>query len=74
MPKVLAAQKAIYELGRPLKSVLVENILKPSSLVPTVVSILKDFTILILKDITFLLRMPSPSVSHPWVSTSTHRL
>ena len=35
---VQAARHALYELGKPLKSVVVEDILKPHSLVPTVVS------------------------------------
>ena len=35
---VQAARCALYELGQPLKSVVVEYILKPHSLVPTVVS------------------------------------
>ena len=45
MPTILAARRLIYELGKPLKSLFVENLLKEKSLVPTVVraSILNDF-------------------------------
>ena len=68
LQKVLDARWAIYELGKPLKSLVVERLLKDNSLVPTVVSPSVSATH---NNSWPGVRMPSPSVSHIWASIST---
>ena len=73
--KIQDAQQAIYFLGKPLKSALVERILKPLSLVLMVVSCFQSGSYATSNDHHHpkLCRMPSQSISHPRASIySTH--
>ena len=74
--KIQDAQWAIYFLGKPLKSTLVEHILKPLSLVLTVVSCFQSGSYATSNDHHHpkLCRMPSQSVSHPRASIYSARL
>ena len=74
--KILNAQQAIYFLGKPLKSTLVERILKPLSLVPTVVSYFQSGSHATSNYYHYpkLCRMPSQSISHPMTSIYFARL
>ena len=68
LQKVLDARQAIYELGKPLKSLVVERLLKDNSLVPTVVS---PPVSTMHNDSWPGTRMHSWSISHIWASIST---
>ena len=68
--KIQDAQQAIYFLGKPLKSSLVEHILKPLSLVLMVVSCFQSGSYATSNDHHHpkLCRMPLQSISHPRAS------